>query len=44
MNVNPGGKQIVMRDTVWAGKVQKMNYTLGVKFTATAEAVVTLQL
>ena len=30
MNVNPGGKQKVMRDTVWAGKVQKMNYALGI--------------
>ena len=30
MNVNPGGKQKVMRETVWAGKVQKMNYALGV--------------
>ena len=26
MNINPGGKQRVMRDTVWKGKVQKMNY------------------
>ena len=24
MNVNPGGKQPVMRDTIWNGKVQKM--------------------
>ena len=30
MNVNPGGKQKVMRDTVWAGKVQTMNYALGI--------------
>ena len=30
MNVNPGGKQKVMRDTIWAGKVQKLNYALGV--------------
>ena len=30
MNVNPGGKQRVMRDGWWGGKPQKMNYTLGV--------------
>lgn len=30
MNVNPGGKQRVMRDTVWQGQVQKMNFSLGV--------------
>ena len=24
MNVRPGGKQPCMRDTVWAGQVQKM--------------------
>lgn len=30
MNVNPGGAQRVMRDTVWQGKVQKMNFALGV--------------
>jgi len=30
MNVNPGGKQRVMRDGWWAGKPQKMNYSLGV--------------
>jgi hypothetical protein len=30
MNVNPGGKQRKMRDTVRQGRVQKMNYTLGV--------------
>ena len=30
MNVNPGGKQPVMRDTVWAGKQQKMTFTLGI--------------
>ena len=24
MNVKPGGKQLVMRDTVWDGRVQKM--------------------
>lgn len=30
MNVNPGGKQRVMRETVWKGKVHKMNYWGGV--------------
>ena len=30
MNVNPGGKQRVMRDGWWGGKPQKMNYNLGV--------------
>lgn len=30
MNVNPGGKQRVMWDTVWLGRVQTMNYALGV--------------
>jgi hypothetical protein len=30
MNVNPGGKQKKMKDTVWQGKVQKMNFELGV--------------
>ena len=30
MNVNPGGKQRVMRDGFWNGKPQKMNYALGV--------------
>ena len=30
MNVNPGGKQPKMRDTVWASEIQKMNYTIGV--------------
>lgn len=29
-NVNPGGKQRVMIDTVWRNKVQKMNYSLGI--------------
>ena len=29
MNVNPAGKQRIMRDTVWQGIVQKMNYSLG---------------
>ena len=31
MNVNPGGKQRVMRNGVWDGKPQKMNYALGVQ-------------
>lgn len=30
MNVNPGGKQRVMRDGWWNGKPQKMKYSLGV--------------
>ena len=30
MNVNPGGKQRKMRDTVWDGRVQKMNFQIGV--------------
>ena len=30
MNVKPGGKQAVMHDTFWGGKVQKMNYSLGI--------------
>jgi len=30
MNVNPRGKQQVMRDVWWKGKPQKMNYALGV--------------
>ena len=30
MNVKPGGKQAVMRDTMWAGKPQKMTFALGV--------------
>ena len=30
MNVNPGGKQRVMRDGFWNGKAQKMNYALGI--------------
>ena len=29
MNVNPGGKQRVMRGGWWGGKSQKMNYSLG---------------
>ena len=30
MNVNPGGKQRVMRDGYWNEKVFKMNYAIGV--------------
>ena len=30
MNVNPGGKQPLMRDTVWAGRPQSMVFALGV--------------
>ena len=30
MNVNPGGKQRVMRDGMWNGKPQSMNFSLGV--------------
>ena len=30
MNVNPEGKQRVMQDGLWDGKVQKMNYLLGI--------------
>lgn len=30
MNINPGGKQQVMRDAVWQGQVQKMNFSFGV--------------
>lgn len=30
MNVNPGGKQRKMRQTVRQGRVHKMNYSLGV--------------
>jgi len=30
MNVNPGGVQPKMRDTVWGGEVQKMQYALGI--------------
>ena len=29
MNVNPGGKQWVMREGFWDGKPQKMNFALG---------------
>ena len=30
MNVNPGGKQRIMRDGWWGGKPQKMNFSLGI--------------
>ena len=30
MNVNPGGKQSKMRDTIWEGKPQKLCFNLGV--------------
>ena len=30
MNVNPGGKQQLMRDSFWNGKVLRMNFALGV--------------
>ena len=30
MNVNPGGAQRKMRDTVWQGQVQKMTFNLGI--------------
>ena len=30
MNVNPGGKQRVMRDEWWNGQPQRMNYAVGV--------------
>ena len=30
MNVKPVGKQPKMRDTVWNGRVQKMNFSIGV--------------
>ena len=30
MNVNPGGKQPAMHDTVWAGEPQKMCFNLGI--------------
>ena len=31
MNINPGGKQWVMRDGWWAGKPQKMHFLLDSK-------------
>ena len=30
MNVNPGGKQRVMHDGYWNGKVFKMNFAIGI--------------
>ena len=30
MNVKLGGKQALLRDTVWAGKIQKMSFSIGV--------------
>ena len=30
MNARPGGKQPLMRDTVWQGRVQKMVFSIGV--------------
>ena len=30
MNVNPGGKQRIMRDGWWGGKPQRMNYAIGI--------------
>lgn len=30
MNVKPGGKQPVMHDTVWEGRVQKLTFALGI--------------
>lgn len=30
MNVNAGGKQAIMRETVWTGKVKKMVFNIGV--------------
>ena len=30
MNVNPGGKQRIMRDTVWQGKAQSLTFSLGI--------------
>ena len=30
MSINPSGKQRVMRDGFWEGKVQKMNYAIGI--------------
>lgn len=29
MNVKPGGTQPVLRDTIWAGKVQETGYSAG---------------
>ena len=30
MNVNLGGKQPMMHDTIWAGRPQKMTFALGI--------------
>ena len=30
MNANPGKKQPVMHDTIWAGRPQKMTFALGI--------------
>lgn len=30
MNAKPGGKQPLMRDTIWNGRVQKMLFNLGI--------------
>ena len=30
MNVNPGGKQCVVRDGLWESKPQRMNYAIGI--------------
>ena len=30
MNAHPGGKQPLMRDTVWQGRVQRMVFSIGV--------------
>ena len=30
MNVNPGGKQRIIKDGWWRGKPQKMNFSLGI--------------
>ena len=30
MNVKPGGKQRVMRDGIWNGKSQAMNFSIGI--------------
>ena len=30
MNVNPGGKQKIMRDGFWNGKLQHLNYAIGI--------------
>lgn len=30
INANPGGKQPLMRDTAWQGKVQRMIFNIGI--------------